>query len=76
MGVFKKNGASLVLHRRGGVEFGDTPPNTKKPNGKNGCSGKQIACKSALKYCKKHIEIPFGLIQSKTYFFPRKNMQV
>ena len=74
MGIFEENGASLVLHWRGGVEFGDTPPNTKEPNGKNGCSGKQIACKSALKYCEKHIEIPFGLIQSKTYFFPKKKI--
>ena len=72
MGIFEENGTSLVLHWRGCVAEGDKPPKAKKPNGKNGCSGKQIACKSALKCCKKHIEIPFGLIQTKLYFFPRK----
>ena len=74
MGIFEENGTSLVLHWRGCVAEGDKPPKAKKPNGKNGCSGKQIACKSALKCCKKHIEIPFGLIQTKLYFFPRKRI--
>ena len=75
MGVFEKNGASLVLHWRGCVDEGDKPPNAKKPNGKNGCSGKQSACKSSLNNCKKQIEISLWLIQTKKYncFFLKKN---